>query len=45
MELLKKGSFVTTRGFFKPEDWTDKDGKKHYDIKMAVTGIEKFSKD
>ena len=36
-ELLKKGQMVTCRGFFKPEEWSDKDGIKHNRIVMVAT--------
>ena len=34
---LQKGNRVTVEGFFKPEEWTDKDGKKHNRVILAAT--------
>lgn len=45
LNLLKSGSFITVTGFFKPNDWTDKDGNKHFDIHLTATAIEKFVKE
>jgi len=36
---LKKGQMVTCRGFFKPEEWSDKDGVKHNRIIMVATSF------
>ncbi|MDD3064181.1 MAG: single-stranded DNA-binding protein [Massilibacteroides sp.] len=38
-DLLKKGQMVTCRGFFKPEEWSDKDGVKHNRIIMVATSF------
>ena len=34
---LQKGNRVTVEGFFKPEEWTDKDGKKHNRVTLVAT--------
>ena len=34
---LQKGNRVTIEGFFKPEEWTDKDGKKHNRVTLVAT--------
>lgn len=31
-ECMKKGNLVTVEGYFKPEEYTDKDGKTHQKI-------------
>ena len=31
-DCLKKGALVTVEGYFKPEEYTDKDNKKHQKI-------------
>lgn len=33
-DKLTKGTLLTVEGFFKPEEWTDKDGVKHSKIIM-----------
>ena len=38
--LLTKGTRVTVEGYFKPEEWTDKDNVNHNTIKLVAT---KFS--
>lgn len=35
-ELLKKGTMLTVEGFFRPEEWTDRDGVKHNRIMMVA---------
>ena len=39
-ELLAKGNRVLVSGFFKPEEWTDKNGVKHNHIVMLAKSIE-----
>ena len=34
-DKLTKGTLLTVEGFFKPEEWTDKDGVKHSRIIMG----------
>ena len=34
---LQKGNRVTVEGFFKPEEWTDKEGKKHNRVALVAT--------
>mgnify|MGYP001752330206 CR=1 FL=1 len=34
---LAKGALLTIEGFFKPEEWNDKDGVKHNRIVMVAT--------
>ncbi len=34
---LTKGNLVDVEGFFKPEEWTDKDGKKNNRIVLVAT--------
>ena len=34
---LTKGTLLTVEGFFKPEEWTDKDGVSHNRIIMVAT--------
>ena len=38
--LLTKGKRITVEGYFKPEEWTDKDNVNHNTIKLVAT---KFS--
>ena len=38
--LLTKGQRITVEGYFKPEEWTDKDNVNHNTIKLVAT---KFS--
>ena len=38
-ELLAKGNRVTIEGYFKPEEWTDKDGVKHNRVVMVAKSI------
>ena len=35
-DQLTKGTLITVEGYFKPEEWTDKDGVKHNRIIMVV---------
>ena len=35
--LLTKGTRVTVEGYFKPEEWTDKDNVNHNTIKLVAT--------
>ena len=34
---LTKGTLLTVEGFFKPEEWEDKDGVKHNRLVMVAT--------
>ncbi len=36
-QTLAKGNLVTLEGFFKPEEWTDKDGQKQSKIVLVAT--------
>lgn len=36
-DQLAKGALLTIEGFFKPEEWNDKDGVKHNRIVMVAT--------
>lgn len=36
-DKIAKGALLTVEGFFKPEEWTDKDGVKHSRIVMVAT--------
>lgn len=36
-DKLTKGTLLTVEGFFKPEEWTDKDGVRHNRIIMVAT--------
>ena len=36
---LQKGNRVTVEGFFKPEEWTDKDGNKNNKIVMMISNL------
>lgn len=36
-DLLTKGALITVEGFFKPEEWNDKDGVRHNRIVMVAT--------
>ena len=36
-DLLKKGTRLTVEGYFKPEEWTDKDNVNHNTIKLVAT--------
>lgn len=36
-DKLTKGALLTVEGFFKPEEWTDKDGVSHNRIIMVAT--------
>lgn len=36
-DKITKGALLTVEGFFKPEEWTDKDGVKHSRIVMVAT--------
>lgn len=38
-ETLKKGEMITCEGYFKPEEWTDKEGVKHNRIVMVATSF------
>ena len=35
--ILTKGTRVTVEGYFKPEEWTDKDNVNHNTIKLVAT--------
>ena len=35
-ELLKKGQMITVRGYFKPEEWSDQNGKHNRMIMVAT---------
>ena len=36
-DQIAKGTLLTIEGYFKPEEWTDKDGVKHNRIVMVAT--------
>lgn len=36
---LTKGTLLTVEGYFKPEEWTDKEGVKHNRIVMVATSF------
>ena len=36
-DLLKKGTRLSVEGYFKPEEWTDKDNVNHNTIKVVAT--------
>ena len=36
-DQLAKGAMLTFEGYFKPEEWTDKDGVKHNRVIMVAT--------
>lgn len=36
-DQLTKGTLLTVEGYFKPEEWSDKDGVKHNRIVMVAT--------
>lgn len=36
-DKITKGTQLTVEGFFKPEEWTDKDGVRHNRITMVAT--------
>ena len=36
-DKITKGTLLTVEGFFKPEEWTDKDGVKHNRVIMIAT--------
>lgn len=36
-KTLEKGNLITIQGYFKPEEWTDKDGKKQNKVVFAAT--------
>ena len=39
VENLTKGTLLTVEGYFKPEEWTDKEGVKHNRIVMVATSF------
>lgn len=36
-DALKKGQFIQFNGFFRPEEYTDKDGKQHSIVTLVAT--------
>ncbi len=36
-DLLKKGIRLAVEGYFKPEEWTDKDNVNHNSVKLVAT--------
>jgi len=36
-DRLTKGTMLTVEGYFKPEEWTDKDGVKHQRVVLVST--------
>lgn len=38
-ECIKKSALITVEGYFKPEEWTDKEEKRHQRIVFAATKI------
>lgn len=38
-EYMKKGNLITIEGYFKPEEWQDKEGKKHERIVFNATRV------
>ena len=38
-DQLTKGTLITVEGYFKPEEWTDKDDVKHNRIIMVATSF------
>ena len=43
-EHLTKGTLLTVEGYFKPEEWTDKDGVKRNRIIMVATKLTRKKK-
>ena len=37
LKTIEKGKLLTIEGFFKPEEWTNKDGKKHNKVVLIAT--------
>lgn len=37
LDQITKGTLLTVEGYFKPEEWTDRDGVKHNRIVMVAT--------
>ena len=42
---LTKGRRVVVKGFFRPDVWTDKDGKKNSRLTLVATSIEDYQAD
>lgn len=38
-DILTKGNLVTVEGYFKPEEWTDKEGKKNNRIVLMISNL------
>lgn len=36
LKTIEKGNHLTIEGYFKPEEWTDNDGKKHNNIVLVA---------
>ncbi len=36
-DILKKGRLITATGYFKPDEWVDKDGTKHNKVVFVAT--------
>mgnify|MGYP000765122426 FL=1 len=43
-DKLTKGTLLTVEGFFKPEEWTDKDGVKHSRIHHGCNQVLRVSR-
>ena len=43
--ILSKGNLVTVEGYFKPEEWTDKDNVNHNTIKLVATKFSEFKEE
>ena len=43
--ILTKGARVLVEGYFKPEEWTDKDNVNHNTIKLVATKFSEFKEE
>ncbi|MCQ2082121.1 MAG: single-stranded DNA-binding protein [Lachnospiraceae bacterium] len=41
---IEKGNLIQVEGFFKPEEWEDKDGKKQNRVVLVATKYEHIQK-
>ena len=45
LNILTKGKRIAVEGYFKPEEYTDKDGVKHNTVKLVATKLAEVQKE
>ena len=45
LNIITKGKRIAVEGYFKPEEYTDKDGVKHNTVKLVATKLAEVQKE